>query len=91
MARQPMHLFGEGTEVTRVYLAANVEEGQRVEATLDGAGITYAVEVEEYAARTIWSGGTRTGAGFWVAEPEVAPACEALERAGLIKGLVDRG
>ena len=26
MARQPMHLFGEGTEITRVYLAAALDE-----------------------------------------------------------------
>lgn len=91
MARQAMHLFGEGTELTRVYLAAALEEASRVEAVLDAAGVTYSVEAEAYATRTILgTGGERTGAGFWVAEEAVAPACDALERAGLVKGLVIR-
>jgi len=92
MARQAMHLFGEGTELTRVYLAAALDEASRVEAVLDAAGVSYSVEAEEYASRTILgSGGLRTGAGFWVTEDAVAPSCDALERAGLIKGLVVRG
>jgi len=91
MARQAMHLFGDGTEITRIYLAAALDEAGRVEAVLDAAGVTYAVEVEAYASRTFLSGVARTGAGFWVAEDAVAPACDALERAGLVKGLVVRG
>jgi hypothetical protein len=91
MARQAMHLFGEGTELTRVYLAATLEEAGRVEAVLDAAGVTYSVEAEAYASRTILGGGgLRTGAGFWVTEDAVAPACDALERAALVKGLVVR-
>jgi len=91
MARQPMHVFGEGTEITRVYLAAALDEAQRVEAVLDAAGVDYAVEVEAYASGALLGVGARTGAGFWVGEASVDPACLALERAGLLKGLVDRG
>jgi hypothetical protein len=87
-----MHLFGEGTELTRVYLAAALREAQAAEQALDAAGVEYAVEVEEFLARTILGGGApRTGAGFWVREGDLDAACAALGGAGLVKGLVDRG
>jgi hypothetical protein len=86
-----MHLFGEGTELVRVYLSASLEEAQAAEAALDGAGLTYAVEVETYLARTILgSGSPRQGAGIWLLEADLDAACAALEGAGLVKGLVDR-
>jgi hypothetical protein len=92
MARQSMHLFGEGTELTRVYLAAALGEAQKAEQALDAAGVEYAVEVEEFVARTILgTGSVRKGAGFWIREGDVEVACGALEKAGLVKGLVDRG
>jgi hypothetical protein len=92
MPRQAMHQFGEGTEVIRVYLAASLEEAQQVERTLDAAGLTYAVEVETFLARTILgSGAPRQGAGVWVVEADLDAACAALEGAGLVRGLVDRG
>ena len=53
MPRQPMHQFGEGTEVVRVYLAASLDEAQQAERALDGAGLCYAVEVETFLSRTI--------------------------------------
>jgi hypothetical protein len=87
-----MHQFGEGTEVVRVYLAAGLDEAQQAERALDGAGLTYAVEVETFLSRTILgSGSPRQGAGIWLLEADLDVACAALERAGLVKGLVDRG
>lgn len=92
MPRQPMHQFGEGTEVVRVYLAASLDEAQQAEQALDGIGLSYAVEVETFVARTILgSGAPRQGAGIWLLESDLDAACAALERAGLVKGLVDRG
>jgi 2-methylcitrate dehydratase PrpD len=92
MPRQPMHLFGEGTEVVRVYLAATLEEAQQAERALDAAGVTYAVEAETFVARTILgSGAPRQGAGVWLLEADLDAACAALTRAGLVRGLVDRG
>ena len=92
MPRQPMHQFGEGTEVVRVYLAASLDEAQAAERALDDAGLTYAVEVETFVARTILgSGAPRQGAGVWLLEADLDAACQALDRAGLVKGLVDRG
>lgn len=87
-----MHQFGEGTEVVRVYLAAGLEEAQAAERALDAAGLTYAVEVETFLARTILgSGAPRQGAGVWLLEADLDAACAALTGAGLLKGLVDRG
>lgn len=92
MPRQPMHQFGEGTEVVRVYLAAGLDEAQAAERALEGAGLTYSVEVETYLTRTILgSGSPRQGAGLWILEADLDAACDALTGAGLLKGLVERG
>jgi hypothetical protein len=92
MARQRLEAFGEGTEVVRVYLAAGLDEAQAVEEALGAAGLTYAVEVESFATRTLLGfGGLREGAGFWIVEGDLEAAAGLLERAGLIRGLVDRG
>jgi hypothetical protein len=91
MARQAMQAFGEGTELIRVYLAGSVGEAEAAEAALTAAGIAYAVEVESYIAPTLLgSGSPRQGAGLWLLELELDAACAALERAGLVRGLVDR-
>jgi hypothetical protein len=92
MARIPMDAFEEGTEIVRVYLAASLGEAQRVESVLEEAGLEFAVEVEEFASRAaLFSGGVRRGAGFWVRETVLDGAAAALERAGWVAGLVDRG
>jgi hypothetical protein len=84
--------FEEGAEIVRVYLAATLGEAQQVERVLEEAGLEFAVEVEEFASRTaLFSGGVRRGAGFWVREVLVDGAADALERAGCVAGLVDRG
>lgn len=87
-----MESFEEGAEIVRVYLAASLAEAQRVEGVLSKAGVEFAVEVEEFASRTaLFSGGVRRGAGFWVREALLDGAADALERAGCLEGLVDRG
>jgi len=92
MPRQPLELFGEGTEVVRVYFALGLEEAQRAEAALDAVGLTFAVEVEEVGGRTLFGfGRPRRGAGVWIREAELDAACTTLEGGGLVKGLVDRG
>jgi hypothetical protein len=92
MPRQPLEQFGEGTEVVRVYFALGLDEAQRAEAVLDGAGLAFAVEVEEVGGPTLFGfGRPRRGAGVWVLETAVDAACAALEGAGMVKGLVDRG
>jgi hypothetical protein len=92
MPRQPLDQFGEGTEVVRVYFALGLEEAERAEALLDGAGLTFAVEVEEVGGPTMFGfGRPRRGAGLWIREGDLDSACAALEQAGMLKGLVDRG
>jgi hypothetical protein len=92
MPRQPLAQFGEGTEVVRVYLAVELAEAQRAEEALDGAGLAFAVEVEELGTRSFFGlGRPRRAAGLWILEAELDRACRALERSGLVKGLVDRG
>ncbi len=92
MARVAMDSFEEGTEIVRVYLAATLREAQRTEEVLGGAGVDFAVEVEEFASPTaLGSNAARRGAGFWVREALLDAAADALERAGCVAGLVDRG
>ncbi len=84
--------FEEGAEIVRVYLAATLAEAQHVERVLEETGVEFAIEVEEFASRAaLFSGGVRRGAGFWVREGLVDGAADALERAGWVAGLVDRG
>ncbi len=92
MAIVPMESFEEGTEIVRVYLAASLAEAQAAERVLTAAGLEYAVEVEELASRTLFGlGSTRRGAGLWVRAELLDAAADALERAGQVAGLVDRG
>jgi hypothetical protein len=90
MPRVTEEAFEEGTEIVRVYLAATLAEAQSVERILDGTGLDYLAETEQYGAPSSIGARVRTGVGFWVAEAEVEPAAGALERAGLIAGLVQR-
>jgi hypothetical protein len=92
MAIVPMDSFEEGTEIVRVYLAASLAEAQAAERVLTAAGLEYAVEVEDLATRTLFGlGATRRGAGLWVRAELLEAAADALERAGQLAGLVDRG
>jgi hypothetical protein len=92
MPRQPLEQFGEGTGVVRVYFSLALDEALRAEAILDGAGLAFAVEVEEVAGPTMFGfGRPRRGAGLWIREADLDAACAALEAAGMLKGLVDRG
>jgi hypothetical protein len=92
MPRQPLEQFGEGTAMVRVYFSLGLDEAQRAESILDGAGLTFAVEVEEVGGPTMFGfGKPRRGAGLWIPEGDLDPACAALEAAGMVKGLVDRG
>jgi hypothetical protein len=91
VARIPMDEFEEGTEIVRVYLAASLREAQAAEGALDAVGVDYAVEVEAFASPTaLGSGASRQGAGFWVEPEDLDASAGALERAGLVGGLVQR-
>ncbi len=85
-----MESFEEGTEIVRVYLAGSLAEARRIEDALAATGVDFAVEVEAFASGGILSGQARRGAGFWVREPDLERAADALERGGHVAGLVDR-
>lgn len=91
MARVEMERFEEGTEIVRVYLAGGLDEARAVEAALEAAGAEFAVEVETLPSGGLLAGWARKGAGFWVRAEAVDACADALERAGLLRGLVDRG
>jgi hypothetical protein len=91
VARVDLEAFEEGTEIVRVYLAGGLDEARAVEAALAAVHTEYAVEVETLPSGGLLSGLARRGAGFWVRADEVDACCAALERAGLTRGLVDRG
>ena len=93
MARIDMEGFDEGTEIVRVYLAATLAEAQAIEDALDAAGLRVRdrgrdVRVADRARRR-----ARRGAAprFWVTAGDLDACADALERAGHLRGLVDRG
>ncbi len=90
MPRVTEEAFEEGSEIVRVYLAGSLGEAQSVEAVLDGVGLEYLAEPEHYGAPHALGARVRSGVGFWVAEAALDPAADALERAGLLSGLVKR-
>lgn len=90
MGRIPMEGFEEGTEIVRVYLAGSLAEAQAVEGVLDAGGFEYAVEVEALPSGGLLTGRARSAAGFWVRTDAVEGSAGALERAGHLRGLVDR-
>ena len=66
-------------EIERVYLAATVDEAERVEKLLDGAAFAYTVDVERYRRpiALFLGGGPNAGLGFYVS-PEHAAECKRL-------------
>ncbi len=90
MPRVTEDAFEEGSQIVRVYLAASLSEAQRVEGVLDGLDLDYLAEPEQDAAPHALGARVRSGVGFWVAEAALDPAADALERAGLVSGLVKR-
>ncbi len=90
MPRVTEEAFEQGSQIVRVYLAASLAEAQRVEGVLDGIDVEYLAEPEQYAAPNALGSRVRAGVGFWVTEAALDPAADALERAGLISGLVKR-
>lgn len=91
MAQVPMESFEEGSEIVRVYLAAALAEAQAAERVLEAAGVDYAVEVEQVRTRSLFGAHARAVVGLWVRAERLDAAADALERAGCVAGLVDRG
>ncbi len=90
MPRVTEEAFEEGSQIVRVYLAGSLREAQSVEAVLDGAGVAYLAEAEQYGTPHALGARMRAGVGLWVPEAALDTAADALERAGLLSGLVKR-
>jgi len=77
-------------DVARIYIAATRSEAQRVERTLSGRGVDYAVDAAPF--RTYILGffpSHRTGVGFYVLADQAQFCREALREATLHKGVVE--
>ncbi len=64
-----------------VYIARKLKEALALEETLTAAGLDYAVETDTYMGGVIFRG-ERTGAFFYVEDPDQTRALEALRAAG---------
>lgn len=64
-----------------VYIAKKLKDALRLEDVLTGAGVDYAVEVDTYTGGIIFRG-ERTGAFFYVEEPDQEKAVSAMQAAG---------
>ena len=71
----------DGQELDLIYIAASVDEGQRVEASLDEQGIDYTIQVEQYRSGVIFAS-VRAGAFFYVLPELAGRSREALEQRG---------
>ena len=91
MPRIDLETLDEGTEIVRVYLALKLDEAGRAERALDGAGVSYGIEVEAIVQPDGLGLPTeRNAAGFWIVEGALDKAEAALRAAGLVAGLVAR-
>ena len=87
MARVALDDFGE-SEVSRIYLAAELVEAKKVEQLLSANEIDYAVEVEPYVRMSIFSS-EYAGAAFYVVTEQAEFCKRALVEAGLRIGIQD--
>jgi len=71
----------EGQELELVYIAARLEEAQKVEAILDEQGLDYTIQVEHYRSGVIFTS-LRAGAFFYAAPDEAANCRRALAAQG---------
>lgn len=84
MARRGLASFAEPLGL--VYIAGTTRDAEAAESTLNGAGVDYAVELEEYRTDSILGtlfGGTYTGLLFHVPVAQHKAAKALLEAEGL--------
>ncbi len=87
MARVDSEAFLD-KEVSRVYIAANVGEAERVEKALTDDGFDYLVEIERFTRAVLGIFPSEyPGASFYVLSGQAASARKTLSGAGLRAGL----
>jgi hypothetical protein len=67
--------FFDDKEAVLIYIAKKLRDALRLEGVLEGAGIDYGVETDQYSGGVLFKG-LRTGAFFYVL-PEAAEAAHA--------------
>jgi len=73
--------FFEDKESVLIYIAKRLRDALRLEGILDGAGMDYGVETDEYRGGIIFHT-VRTGAFFYVLPESVSAAHEIMRRNG---------
>lgn len=73
--------FFEDKESVLIYIAKRLPDALRLEGILDGAGMDYGVETDEYRGGIIFHT-VRTGAFFYVLPESVSAAHEVMRRNG---------
>lgn len=79
MRREPE--FFEDRTLELIFIGKRLDESKQVEQVLTEAAVNYAVEVDYYTGGVIFKR-ERAGAFFYVDEPDVARAGEALRARG---------
>ena len=87
MARIPLLDFSD-RDTTRVFLARNVEEAQRVETLFTTAGIEYAIEPEPFVLHPS-SGVENMGLAFYVLVTDAGCCYQLCEKNGLAAGILE--
>ncbi len=78
-----------GKDIAPVYLAETLKEAKTVEEILNGNGIDYLVEIEQYAKMSILTSPVGTGVAFYVLAGQAAFCRSLLESKGASAGIVD--
>ena len=79
MRRDPQEY--EESDVELIYIAAKVDEAERVEAILNEQGIDYTIEVDQYRSGVIFAS-VRAGAFFYVPVESAVRSRQALVQNG---------
>ncbi len=77
-----------GHEVTRIFIASNLNEAQNVEKLLTLRGIDYAIEIERYVRLSVF-GTDAAGAAFYVSYGQGSFCRDLLREAGFVAGIVE--
>ncbi len=75
-------------EITRIFIASNLNEAQRVEDILTGHGIEYAVDIEKYVRLGLFPSEI-PGVGFYVLFGQGSFCRDLLRREGFLSGIIE--
>ncbi len=82
-------LSGDEKEITRIFIAASLNEAQSVEEILTGHGVDYAVNIEKYVRFGLFPSEI-PGVGFYVLSGQGSFCRDLLRREGLLSGIIEQ-